>query len=248
METGRKFTFKLPGSNSNNNQNVNTSSEVKPVVPVKSIPFSLKNFTNTSSGSSTTTSSIFNYTNTSTKPAKNNNKEDEEAKFVKKPFQKSNSNNNDEPPPSKPSIFSQKKETNNKMVKSIVAQSTLTNFIATNKSATSSFKKPNLSNNTNGGSILSNLKDETDDDWDMLEKKVKSPKPPLASNKNMNTKTNEEDSKTALLSALAASTTANSKTKLNFKSPAKPGRENQFASTNNGSNEKPTIAKKISQM
>jgi hypothetical protein len=266
----RKFTFKLPGSSSSstsvgtsNNQNVNRASgcePVKPVLPVRSIPFSLKNLGPTTTSTTTPTpSSILSYTSTA-KPSKNGHRDEEQqesgGKFINKPFQKSN--NNDESPSSKPSLFSQKKETNNKVTKSIVAQATISGFLSKNANAAGSFKKPNLSSNSSSSSnntynsssgcgdvsTLMNqfIQDETDDDWSVVEKRVKSPKPPVNNNNNnMTSRKNEDESKVA-------------KAKLSYKSPTKPGRENQCApsmmniNNSNIHDSKPTISNKISKM
>ena len=221
----RKFVFKVPSSNSiqtnsnpvvtnNFNKNVNnlaytnTSNQKSTNETSKNIPFSIKNFANNPNTNNSQTSSIFNKTSDQTKNSYTNTNNKSSSNFTFNAKNKTNNETSDYDGESKFKPSKPAKETNNKVIKSINSQATLTNFMTGNKNATNSFKMPNVAGNSNITKNSNPLADETDDDWAPIE--AKKPNSIKKENKKENTITN-----------FISNTTNSSKTMLNFQSPKK---------------------------
>ena len=189
METNRKFVFKLPSSTTHAAVSNSSSTAAASNPPLPVIPFSIKNFA--PSTIQPATSSIFNYSNPSSKSQNSN---------FSKNHQFSNENSKKTQETSSQSKTT--KPVNTKLAQAAAAQTTLTSFIA--KSTNNSFKKPTTINANSTGNLLTELKDDTDDDWAVCEKKINSPNP-----QSFNSSSNKNASKTE-------AEQASCKTKLNF--------------------------------
>jgi hypothetical protein len=230
--------FKLSTTNNNYN-NGDSASQNKP--SATSIPFSIKSFNNQSnqdSSNDTKKSSIFERTATSTsQPNKSTNKASISNFFNKKAL--TNDESDQTHSPGSKNTKSEAKVSNTKILKQINSQTTLNTFIKTEKNANNSFKKPNLisnsifNNNLNTKSsmktesILSKLRDETDDDWETLERKI-SPKNAFSAN---NKQESSSSSNFAIKKEIEADNSSSCKSKLNFFNNTPPPKTTSSSTT-----------------